>query len=126
MPLNKEPEIIEFLNGYDAAVLSQIEKYRLLIKKQLSGISEQLDLPARMISFSFGQSYADVICTLILSKKGVKLGFYSGSELPDPFGLLTGKGKVHRFVELKPEINVSHISDLLNYAYQAYLLRMKK
>ena len=36
------------------------------------------------------------VCTLILSKSGVKLGLVHGSELADPNGLLEGSGKVHR------------------------------
>lgn len=126
MTLNQNPEIHGFLNNYDSAVIELAEKYGPVIKEQLPEINEQLDIPASMIYYSFGKKYSDVLCTLILSKKGVKLGFFRGSELPDPNGLLTGKGKVHRYVELNPEINVSHISDLLNHAFRAYSSRINK
>jgi hypothetical protein len=40
------------------------------------------------------------VCTLILSRSGVKLGIVRGSELSDPKQLMRGSGKVHRHVQL--------------------------
>jgi hypothetical protein len=42
-----------------------------------------------------------MVCTLILSKSGVKLGLVGGAALSDPYGLLAGTGKVHRHVQLR-------------------------
>src|SRR5438067_2122138 len=104
MPAQPKESINNFLVSYDEEVQLRIEKYRKLIKKKFPEIEEQLDVPARMIAYSFGPKYADMICTIIPSKKGVKLGFYKGSELTDPKKLLTGTGKVHRHVELNADI----------------------
>ena len=38
------------------------------------------------------------MATIILSKKGVKLGLVGGAKLPDPDKLLAGTGKVHRCI----------------------------
>lgn len=38
----------------------------------------------------------------------MQLGLYKGSELPDPDHLLTGTGKVHRYVEINtPDLIIS-------------------
>jgi hypothetical protein len=54
-----------------------------------------------MIAYSYGQEYAEMICTIIPSKKGVKLGFYKGIDLPDPDKLLEGAGKISRYIEIR-------------------------
>ncbi len=67
-----------------------------------------------------------MICTIIPSKKGIKLGFYKGSGLPDPAGLLTGSGKVHRYVEIKSEASLKDkaLKNLMTEALKAYKQRM--
>jgi hypothetical protein len=42
-----------------------------------------------------------MVCTLLFSKSGVKLGLVDGAALPDPYGLLAGTGRVHRHVQLR-------------------------
>ena len=48
-----------------------------------------------------GDRYKGMVCTLILSKSGVKVGLVGGAALSDPYGLLAGPGKVHRHVQLR-------------------------
>jgi hypothetical protein len=72
-----------------------------LLADAFPGSTETLDLPARMIAYSYGPGYKGLACTLILSRGGVKIGVVRGSELADPKGLLEGSGKVHRHVALK-------------------------
>jgi hypothetical protein len=57
-------------------------------------------MTARLISYAYGPGYKGTVCTLILSKTGIKLGLIGGATLPDPEGLLAGSGKVHRHVQL--------------------------
>ena len=61
-----------------------------------------------MIAYSYGPGCKGLVCTLILSRKGVKLGIVRGSELPDPKQLLEGSGKVHRFVQLNAPADLKH------------------
>ena len=58
-----------------------------------------LDLQGRVIGYGFGSGYADLICTIIPSQTGVKLGIVRGAELPDPQALLKGTGKRHRHLQ---------------------------
>ena len=60
-------------------------------------------MPAKMVAYCYGQNYAELICMLIPSKKGLKLGFYKSVDLPDPHHLLEGSGKISRYIEIKNE-----------------------
>ena len=61
---------------------------------------EQVDGKANVIGYGFGTGYNNLICTIIMSKTGVKLGLVGGASLPDPKKLLAGTGKVHRYVQI--------------------------
>ena len=73
----------------------------------IPGAIEQVDTKARVVGYGTGTGYADLICTIILSKSGVKLGLVGGATLPDPHGLLEGTGKVHRYVPLPSAADAS-------------------
>jgi len=79
-----------------------------------------------MIAYCYGQKYVEMVCTIIPSKKGIKLGFYKGVDLPDPYHLLEGKGKVSRYAVIRSEeqINSQAIKQLLENALSAYKQRV--
>jgi hypothetical protein len=120
-------QIHDLLGGYPAPVQELAELLRIFIKTRIKGIQETPDLPAKLLGYGFSNKYVDSICTIILSKKEVKLGFYKGSLLPDPEGLLTGTGKVHKYVAIKkPEdVQTPALEKLLVAAYDAYLERKR-
>jgi hypothetical protein len=62
------------------------------------------------------------VCTLILSKSGVKLGFVRGGELADPRKLLTGSGKVHRYLQFRTssDLRKAGVSELVAAALKAW------
>ena len=62
-----------------AATASALRKFLLT---HLKGIVEQPDAAANVIGYSYGTGYKDLICTLMLSKTGTKLGFYKGQSCP--------------------------------------------
>ena len=64
----------------------------------IPGITELVDAKDSVLGYGFGDGYTDLICTIILSKNGVKLGIVGSAAFPDPDGLLEGKGKRHRYV----------------------------
>jgi hypothetical protein len=126
--MKKNNQIEDFLNGYDTKVQAHINELRKLIAKTIPGIQEELDLSARIIGCGFGPGYQDTICTIIPSKKGLKVGFFRGTEIPDPKGLLQGLGKVHKYVEIGSEADIrsAPFKTLLKEAYKAYLKRSRK
>jgi hypothetical protein len=114
-----------FLNIYDEAIKSNALELRQIIKSLFPDIHEELDVAARIIAYGFGPKYSDNICTIIPSKTGLKLGFYKGTELPDPKCLLQGTGKVHKYVLIKNETDIQskELNALLKEAFKAYRIR---
>ena len=98
---------------------------REFLFSELKDINEEADATANIIGYNYGKGYKNLICVILLSKKGIKLGFYKGSELPDPGKLLTGTGKVHRFVEIKSSQDMKNpaLKRLLKEAVAAYTIR---
>lgn len=115
-------EIELFLSGYDAEVYKNALLLREIILENIPDILEQIDHSANMIAYCYSQKYADLICVLIPSKKGLKLGFNRGTSLPDPDKLLEGKGKISRYVQIKSidQINSPGVKQLLNEAIILY------
>jgi len=93
--------IHDILSRYEPRVFSLGMQLRDHLISVLPNIIEMPDAAANIIGYGYGLGYKEQICTIIPSKKGIKLGFYKGSELPDPKHLLTGSGKVHKYVEIK-------------------------
>ena len=117
-----------FLSQYDEPVYENAVRLRELLLATLPGIIEQIDLPAKMIAYCYGQKYVEMICMMIPSKKGLKLSFYKGPELPDPGHLLEGKAKLTRYVEIRSgqQVHSTAIRQLIKSALAAYKERMSK
>lgn len=122
--MSSENEIQKFLSSYSDEVKINVAILRKKLKALLPNIIEQLDLPAKMIGYCYGQKYTDLICVIIPSKKGLKLGFNRGSSLPDPEKLLQGNGKISRYVEIHSEqqIESAAIKILIESALNQYLI----
>jgi hypothetical protein len=122
----KEDELLKiFLGNYDKKIVGLVLKLRDIVAFYLPDIIEQVDLPARMIAYTYGKKYSDMICTIIPSKNGIKLGFNRGVELPDAEKILEGTGKISRFVRIESEVQIqsSAIKALLLNALAAYRKR---
>ncbi len=111
-----------FLTQYDDQISRNAMILRQVIMATLPDIIEQLDIPAKMIAYCYGQKYSELICTIIPSKKGLKLGFNWGTTLPDPDHLLEGYGKISRYVAIKSEeqIKSNAIKNLLLNVLKIY------
>ncbi|OGS79785.1 MAG: hypothetical protein A3D31_07465 [Candidatus Fluviicola riflensis] len=94
-------QLDQFLASYDEQIIYNALVLRELVISTLPDITEQIDVSAKMIAYCYGNKYAELICVIIPSKKGLKLGFNRGTSLPDPNGLLKGTGKISRYVEIK-------------------------
>jgi hypothetical protein len=88
----------QLLGTYPGGVQEIALKARQLIFAKIPAVVETVDTKAKVIGYGLGPGYAGLICTIILSKTGVKLGLVGGARLPDPERLLEGSGKVHRYV----------------------------
>ncbi len=114
-----------FLAAYPDGVRELADAARKALAKALPGATEGVDKPAKMLSYSYGPGYKGFVCTLLLSKTGVKLGIFRGSELPDPAGLMQGAGKVHRHVQLRTaaDLERAELKGLLAAALAAFRAR---
>ena len=102
--------IEKFLSGYCDTVFCNSMKIREMLIVNIPGICEELDISAKMISYGYGKKYSELLCVIIPSKKGVKIGFNHGAELPDPKGLLKGTGKISRYIEIKSEEDINSLA----------------
>ena len=88
------------LAKYPEHVQEIAEETKHVILATLPKALEQVDSKANVVGYGFGTGYNNLICTIIMSKTGVKLGLVGGASLPDPTKLLEGTGKVHRYVQM--------------------------
>lgn len=117
----------ELLTRFPEPVRKRVFEADELLRAVFPGCIVLADAPGGLIGYGYGPGYKDTLCTIIPSQKGVRLGFYKGSELPDPHGLLAGAGKVHRSLVLPMEGALAdpRLNGLLAAALQAYHERMK-
>ena len=123
MPNAKDIE--SFLARYPPEVSDLTLAARDFLAKALPGAEETLDESAKLLGYGYGPGYKGLLCTLLLSKNGLKLGISHGSELPDPKQLMQGSGKVHRHVQLrtKNDLKQPGLKPLLKAALAAWKKR---
>jgi len=123
-----EKEITGFLANYDEKVYELAMQMRQLLFKVLPGIAEEIDVPAKILGYGYGKKYTETVCTLIPSKKGLKLGLYRAIDLPDPEKILTGSGKVHKYVVIDSVDTIisTALKNMLKVAHEACMERMGK
>lgn len=120
-------ELDLFLAHYNEQIVHNAVVLREVILATLPEIKERVDLSAKMIAYCYGQKYAELICVIIPSKKGLKLGFNRGASLPDPNGILKGTGKISRYIELKKteDIHDPAVKELLKEGLKLYKVLLK-
>ena len=88
----------DLLAVYPPGVRTLARRTRAVIREVLGKVEETVDGSGPFVGYGDGSGYADLICTIIVSRTGVKLGIVRGSTLADPNGLLEGRGKTHRYI----------------------------
>jgi hypothetical protein len=126
--MTRDKNIDDFLSGYPEPVFINALKLREILFANLPGIIEQVDIKARMVGYCYGQKYSELICVIIPSKKGLKLGFNRGNVLPDPDGLLQGTAKISRYIEIKSDEQMKSpgLKKLLISVLELYREEIKK
>src|SRR5690349_11581824 len=115
------PDPASILAKYDGPIATLGQATRDFLRNNLPGVREEADAAAGLIGYGFGPGYKGSICTIIPSKKEIKVGFNKGAELPDPDGLLEGTGKVHKYVVIRSaqDLRKPALRSLLNLAAEA-------
>jgi len=91
----------ELLKTYSPDVQTVARRTRAFILDMLPNAKESVDGSGPYVGYGYGSGYKGLVCTIIVSKTGVKLGLAGGAKLADPTGLLEGTGKVHRYIVVK-------------------------
>lgn len=125
--MKNDEDFQAFIAAYSQPVADLAWELRKVVVDCLPEIIEQIDGPAKMVAYCYGQQYDQMICTIIPSKKGLKLGFYRGVDLPDPDHLLEGSAKTSRYIVIsgKEQIRSHAVTKLLERALVAYRQRMR-
>lgn len=114
-------EINLFLSNYDKNIQNNAKIINEIIISTLPDIRVTLDFPAKMIAYSYGNKYIEMICALFPSKKGLKLSFNRGKSLTDLDNVLQGNGKITRYIEIK-DLDNNIKSLIINFLHQAHNL----
>jgi hypothetical protein len=70
---------------------------------------EAIIVKDRVAAYGVGQmSMKEQFVYIALPQKWVRIGFYYGSDIPDPEGLLEGEGKRFRHVKIQSEDDLQH------------------
>jgi hypothetical protein len=123
--MSSTQQLDRFLADYPDQVRDTARAARQFLAVKLPRAQESIDKSAGVIGFAYGPGYQGLVCTLIMSRTGVKLGVVRGAELPDPKHLLTGRGKVHRHVQLRSvaDLRRAGLAQLLRDALAAWRSR---
>jgi hypothetical protein len=111
----------DFIATYPDAVRKVASKLRMLILATLPEPLEMVDRSSKVVGYGFGPRYADMVCTIIPGKTGVKLGLAYGASLADPQRLLEGRGKLHRHLSFatRADLRRAGVKPLLKAALAA-------
>ncbi len=119
--MTKKGSLAEFFSRYPPTVGEIAIACADVIRSAIPDATETLDDAAHVVGYAIGPGYSGLVCTIIPSRKGVKLGVVRGAALPDPRGLLEGTGKRHRYVQLneRSDLDRDGIVELLKAAQDA-------
>ncbi|HEY3823646.1 MAG TPA: hypothetical protein VGL82_03765 [Bryobacteraceae bacterium] len=70
------------IRQYDPEIQGLINAARSTLRAAFPGAMETADPKARLLGYSYGPGYKGTVATLLLSKKGVKIGIPFGASLP--------------------------------------------
>ena len=90
-----------FLAPYRGDIQDIVRQARQILVAGIPDVVETQD--TANLGFGYTRGYTGLIFVLSPHKTHVTLGFFDGINLPDPQGLLEGKGKRHRHLKIKTE-----------------------
>jgi Domain of unknown function (DU1801) len=97
------PDLISFLSPYDPKIQKLALALRKIVIDELRPCYENIYDAYSAVAMGYGSSerMSDGVCHIAVYERGVNLGFFHGTSLPDPEGALEGTGKRIRHLSLK-------------------------
>jgi hypothetical protein len=89
------------LSGHEPGIQQIVRQARDLLLELLPGAVETQDKDN--LGFRTGGGYSGLVWVIAPHRRHVTLGFSGGTTLPDPEGLLEGRGRRHRHVKIRSE-----------------------
>lgn len=111
----------EFLCLYPEDVQRLFHRLKVLMEITLPD-SEQIFFEGwKNLSFGTGKGRSAPSLAVYLAplKDSVNLGFYAGTDLTDPSGLLKGSGKKMRHIKMRPDTGIPE-EEIIFLVLQAY------
>jgi hypothetical protein len=101
-PANPEAQLEGFLDKYDARIAALGRKALALMRKRLPGAIEMIydNYNALAVGFSHVDRVRATPFSIVLYPRWITLFFLHGAALPDPKGLLQGKGSIVRSIRI--------------------------
>jgi hypothetical protein len=126
MPNTNDP-VSEFFDGYAANVAELAASVRERIRQTIPEAVETLDVSGSVVGYAIGPGYKGLVCTIIPSRTGVKLGVVGSVGFDDPEHLLEGTGKRHRYLQFNTPSDLDRrgIAELLRTAASAAQERVR-
>lgn len=94
-------EVEAFLFGYPPEMRAISQHLRDIVRKVAPQAQETLYARQNHFGYSLSGKMRDEFCYICPLRDYVRLGFYYGTSLPDPDGLLVGEGKRMRHVKVR-------------------------
>ena len=112
----------KFLKPYDREIRDLALQLRTLVLEEMAPCYENIYDAYSAVAIGYGTSdrLSDGILHIAVYEKGVNLGFNHGATLPDPKGILEGKGSRIRHIKIRSE------QDLARPELRAYIKRASK
>lgn len=118
----------EIMAGAEANVAALARQAKALIEDIMPEVVEVAWPTQRIIGYGVGpKKMSEQFCYIAVFKKRINLGFYYGSDLPDPENLMEGSGETMRHVKIaQPEqLENPALRDLV-VAASKHLPKLKK
>jgi len=102
-PSDAKAQLDRFLDKYDPAIAALGRKAIALMRKRLPGAIELIydNYNALAVGFSHVDKVRDTPFSIALYPRWITLFFLHGAALPDPKGLLEGKGSTVRSIRIE-------------------------
>jgi len=103
-------QLLDYLAAYDPHLSDLTLALREVVLEEAPGAIESIVKGyALAIGFSFtGKPLKDGFCHIVTYSSHVNLGFNRGASLPDPKGILVGKGKSIRHITIHDQDQLEH------------------
>lgn len=98
--MRPSPAFQRVIAEYNVHIQELANDTRIFLFETLPDLNEDVDESANVIDYTLSQDHKGLVCTMDLSKAGIKLGFYNGADLPDPAKILAGSVLKYRYVEI--------------------------